>query len=347
MPNLSFFPNLGCIFNSSLCAFDSSLTLAGVLLILVAILGMAVCYKLLQESGKNPITHLSILTLGVLLFESFTAPMWNSAHLGFFTYIYNDMSLVLTFGWVVIFQLSISLVDWMFPKLNQLQRFMMYLIPITLVTVIAENVLVLVGVRSYAPEIWQTSIASLGLIPVEVLYYAPTFAALVLSFYFAWTRTKGDSLRQAFTKNAGLTAAILTVGIVMYELLIEPMVIVSGFPEWSYFYQDISFIRIALWVLMIFAGMWVGSLLIGKSKKVSQLKVATTYLFSSSLVFYIVEYILLANKDRVYTSDVVSNFTGLVVPVFNTPIEVVLAICMYLALIISFLKYWRYIFLKK
>lgn len=347
MLNFSYFPNLGCIAKPSLCNFDQHLNVAGMLVVFSILCAVGLTFLFLKKQSKTPLKDLLILGLGVLLFESFTAPMWNSFHLGSLTYVYNDMSLVLTLGWVAIFQLSILLVNSVFPKKSTIIQFLLYLVPITILTVVAENLLVLLGIRSYAPEVLETSVAKLGVVPLEILYYAPTFAILVLSFYFAWTKKVGESLKDAFKKNIGLSASLLAIAITLYELLIEPVVMTPGFPAWSYFYQDISIVRIGLWVVMIFFGMWLGSLLISKNNKISSSNVFWLYLLSSSIVFYVVEVMLLANKGRIYTASVITNFTGLRLPLLGTPIEVVIAIVIYLALIISFLKYWRYVFLKK
>jgi hypothetical protein len=339
---MKYFPNLGCVFNKSLCNFDYRLSLSGAMITLLALIGLILSYLLLKQKDKNPVKKLFVMGLGVLLFELFTAPMWNSSNLGFYSYFYNDLSITLTIGWVAIFQLSIYLIDRFFAKTPAVNRFFLYLIPITVFTIMAENMLAGMGIRSYAPEVLAISTGKLGFVPIEVLYYAPVFGMLVLSFYFAWTQTAKNSLITAFkSENLLSSGLILGTGITLYELLIEPLVRTPGFPAWSYFYHDISFIRIGLWVLMIFAGMWLGSKLVKKSYHF------WVYLLSSSVVFYIVEVVMLANKGRIYTESVTSNFTGLTVPVLGTPVEVVLAIIFYQILIISFLKYWRSVLFVK
>ena len=343
-----YFPNIGCIFNSSLCNFDYRLTPGGLMITILALLGITISYLLLKQKYKDPGKKLLIMGMGVLLFELFTAPMWNTSHLGFFSYFYNDLSITLTIGWIVIFQLSIHLIESFFPKSPAINKFILYLIPVTVFTIMAENMLVALGIRSYAPEVLAISAGGLGMVPIEVLYYAPTFGILVLSFYFAWTQTVKNSLITAFNKaNLFSTALILAVGITLYELLIEPLVRTPGYPSWSYFYHDISFVRVGVWVLMIFAGMWLGSKFVKNGPKQNISNHFGVYLLSSSLVFYIVEVVLLASKGRIYTESVTSNFTGVTVPILGTPVEVVLAIVLYQVLIISFLKYWRSVLFAK
>jgi hypothetical protein len=343
MINLQFFPNAGCMINRSLCLFDATLSTAGIIVILTVLVGLFITYNLLKQRSNNPWRHLLILGLGVLLFELFTAPMWNSEHLGSITYIYNDLSLVLTTGWVVVFMLSFIFVDTLFPGLHQNIRFFIYLVPITISTIITETLFYEFGIRSYAPEVWEASMGNLGVLPIEILYYAPVFASLVISFYLAWTTKIKLNLHNAFEKNQIVrSAVILTIGITLYELLVEPIVQTPGFPSWSYFYQDISFVRIGLWVIMLFIGTWLGSLIVKSKKIVSDQKVFWVYVMSSAAVFYVVETILLKNRGRVYTASVTENFMGLVLPIMGTPVEVVLAIIIYLTVIISFLKYWSF-----
>lgn len=338
----AYFPNTGCMINPHLCEFEMSLNLAGGITTLVVILGILYTYNLLRQKTKQPFWHMLLMGTGILLFELFTAPMWNSEHLGRFNYVYNDLSLTFTLGWISLFLLTVYWVDKVFTRVSVIGRFFIYLIPISILSILSENLMVWGGVRAYAPEIWQTSVGRLGLIPIESLYYAPVFSALVLSFYLAWTRTGKADLRKAFALNGlGLTVIILAVGITMYELLIEPVVTAPGFPAWSYFYQDISWLRIGLWIGMLFAGMMIGNAFLKADKKLDQKHIFWAYVLGGSVVFYLIEMVLLASRSRIYTESVTSNFTGLKVPLLGSPIEIMIAVVIYNVLIVSFLKYWH------
>ena len=59
------------------------------------------------------------------------------------------------------------------------------------------------------------------------------------------------------------------------------------------------------------------------------------------LIFLPLEAWFIANGFRIYGPSAVENFIGFTTPITNTPIEVALAIPFYLALIISFIRYWE------
>ena len=71
MLNLSLFPNVGCMLNASLCNFDYKLSTAGLMFTLLVMAAIILSYFLIKQRTKQPLRHLAILGLGVLLFELF------------------------------------------------------------------------------------------------------------------------------------------------------------------------------------------------------------------------------------------------------------------------------------
>ena len=67
------------------------------------------------------------------------------------------------------------------------ERFLLYLVPITLMGLVAEGVVLALGIREYATDVlMRFSGFSLGIVPIEALYYMPVFMALVIAFSRYW-----------------------------------------------------------------------------------------------------------------------------------------------------------------
>jgi hypothetical protein len=124
----------------------------------------------------------------------------------------------------------------------------------------------------------------------------------------------------------------------LFELLVEPLVDNRNFPSWSYIYGDISFIRIGMWIVLI-AGVstFVDKLFVGM-RQVPKYLVNVSLV---SLVFYQMESWLMSHGYRVYLESATANFTGFMTPASHIPVEVALAIFLYVSLIITFIRYWR------
>lgn len=283
--------------------------------------------------------------LGVLLFELFTAPMWNSYHLGRFGYYYLDISWIPTLCWTSMFILNVYVIDKIFPQIREWQRFLLSL-PIPLIfTVIGEITMVAIGVRTYAPEVIQTSVMLFAGVPVEILYYSPVFSSLIIAFYKFWSfRIEKVPLVPNKKKIALRNFLICFVGVFMFELLIEPLVDNRGFPWWSYLYRDISFFRIGLWVILI----GLGTTIVDKlNLEVSQESKFAVYVSIIAVAFFPLESWLIDNGFRVYLQSAVENFTGFTTPVTHIPIEVAFGTIIYLTLIIAFIRYWRIVWDNK
>ena len=136
-----------------------------------------------------------VMALGVLIFQLFTAPMWNNDHLGPWAYLYRDVSWVLTLLWSTLFLVLLEGIDRLLPRWRAWKRFTLALLLITLVALPIELLLVRLGVRSYAPEVLEAvGPWRLAGVPLEFLYYVPVFAALVLGFYRYWSLVIDDAL---------------------------------------------------------------------------------------------------------------------------------------------------------
>lgn len=316
------------------------LTSESIIFIGYILLSTAVILYFLNKTQKNLLKKYGIMLIGVLLFEMFTAPLWDNFHYGAFGYIYADVSWILTVGWSTLFFCSIILVDHYFKNLKESYRFFLYLILNTIIALLTEILLVNIGMRGYSQEIYaSTSGTMISGVPIEALYYVPVFSSLVIGFYKYWVFNINKvpvvpNRRKITLRNILLT--LITVS--LFELMVEPLIQNVGFAKWSYIYQDISIIRLVLWSAMIYLTTVIGDLLIKTTDYATKF---FGYLFIGMFIFLPLEIFFIKTGFRIYGESSVANFVGINVPFLDVPVEIILAAPMYLAIVIAFIRYWR------
>ncbi len=304
----------------------------------------AIILALARKTDKHVLRRYGLIFIGVLIFELFTAPMWNNFHMGIACYIYQDVSWILTMGWSTIILVVTMIVDKRMAEAREIKRFLSYLAGITLVALPFEALLIKLGIRSYSPEVIE---ATGGLFmpfleaPWGFLYYVPVFIALVIGFYKYWLLYLSREPLMSGPKTPWLrNLGFSVLAVFLFELMIEPMVSNVGMPSWSYIYRDISILMTGFWVVTI----WIVTSLIDRFfRHVSQPRRFVLYLLLGGLLTYPVEAFLIKNGFRVYGPSATANFTGIVTPLTGIPVEVAFAIPFYLALMICFIRYWEII----
>jgi hypothetical protein len=279
-------------------------------------------------------------SMGVLLFETFTAPMWRNEKLGSLGYVYHDVSWILTLGWTALIMGAWHLVAWRMPRAGELPRFLATLLLLLPLVLIAENFVLWLGIRHYSPEVMDVlGSYRIGLVPNEALYYVPVFTALVLAFYRYWSFYIDDDALVPVVRTRWLRAVGLTVlAVVLFEVMIEPIVENKGLPSWSYFYRDLSFLVTGGWVLLIAAT----AIIVQRFLTFQPLPVRfTAALFIILALALPIESWLYHNGYRVYGPSARANFCGLNTWLTGVPIEIVMAIPMYMALVFAFIRYWE------
>jgi len=283
-----------------------------------------------------------IVTYGIFIFEFFTSPMWNNYKMGTWAYIYQDVSWILTIGWASLVLCVVILVDKFFSSWNGGKRFCIYLAILTFLVVILESLVIRLGIRSYSPEVKEVVIGYFPFgVPFAALYYVPVFMTLVITFYKYWSFfMDGKPVVPLKQRRWGRSLLISFIGVFLFELMIEPMVVNANLPRWSYIYRDISLIISSGWMIIV----WVAINLVDSF--FIQLDLFKKFLGYLSAIFLLslpVEAWLIVHGFRLYGPSATAAFSGIYVPGFNIPIDVAFAIPLYFSLVVSFIKYWEII----
>lgn len=326
------------------CNCDKTPTLPAVTFEIFILAGSAIALKILSKFQNNILKRFALVAIGVFIFEFFTSPMWVNSHLGPWAYVYQDVSWVLTVGWTTLILSVVVLVDQFFKKLNEWQKYGLYLLFLTFLVMIFESLVVNLGIRTYAPETLET-INNLYIplfnVPLQILYYVPAFCGLVIGFYKYWSFMLDQSAVVPVKKNNWLRNIFLSLlAVIFFELMVDPMVTNAKLPSWSYFYRDVSIIMSGVWIMVI----WLATTVVDRLFiQLDLSKKFVLYLIAATFIMVPIEAWFIQNGFRVYGPSAVANFTGFHSFPFNVPIEVTFAIPLYLALVISLIRYWQII----
>lgn len=336
--DLAIFQKYPHLLNS--CAFDKTATGPIIGFEIFILLGTLAALLILRRFTDKIWQRYAIIAGGVLIFELFTAPMWNNHNMGPWAYIYQDVSWILTLGWSTLVLGTVVLVDYFLGQLRVGQRFVLYLVILTVLVIILEGVVVNLGIRTYAPEVqavfWGPKIFGVN---IEVLYYVPVFMGLVISFYKYWSLVLDDELVAPVKKRHWLGSFVISVvGVFLFELMIEPMVINANLPAWSYIYHDVSFLMTGLWVLIIWLTLYIVDRLLIQFNLVVRF---LAYVGVIGLIVLPIEAWFINHGYRLYGPSATANFTGFKMMFTDVPIEVAFAVPLYLALVITFIRFWE------
>lgn len=150
---------------------------------------LSVLLYLFKKKHKKTIKSMLIALIGVILFELMIEPMVTNARFSSWTYYFHDMSFIVTLGWVLIVTISITLVDFAFPKTGNFKKFWLYLCTIDVLTLPIEVFLVQTGMRVYSESLMATTLGPkipFTIVPVEIAFAIPMFFALVIGFTKYW-----------------------------------------------------------------------------------------------------------------------------------------------------------------
>jgi hypothetical protein len=133
--------------------------------------------------------NLIISFIGVFLFELLIGSMVNNVNFPAWSYVWRDLTFILTGGWMVVIWISIWLVDKLFIHKSPVERFVLYLASATVIIAPFEAFLIHYGYRVYQPSTVAnfSGFVVPGLnIPVEIIFAVPFYLALAIAFIRYW-----------------------------------------------------------------------------------------------------------------------------------------------------------------
>lgn len=132
---------------------------------------------------------LGLSAIAVFFFEIMVDPMAQNVGLPQWSYVYRDVSLLITVPWVIIVWLAINFVDMSLIDKNIFERFFGYLLFIFVFVLPIEAVWMLSGHIIFSPNV-QAGFSGFLIpgvnLPVEVAFAIPFYYALIVAFVKYW-----------------------------------------------------------------------------------------------------------------------------------------------------------------
>jgi len=136
------------------------------------------------------IRRLLITTGGVFLFEVMIEPMVINANFPAWSYVFHDISFILTFGWVILVWCAVWIVEKLWATFNMTEKFCLYSALVGALALPAEAWLIHNGYRVYEGTTAGNAFSGFSVpllnVPVEVAFAIPMYFALVIGFVGAW-----------------------------------------------------------------------------------------------------------------------------------------------------------------
>lgn len=131
-----------------------------------------------------------ITTGAVFLFEVMIEPMVINANFPSWSYVFHDISFILTFGWVILVWCAIWIVEKLWATFNMTEKFILYSALVGMLALPAEALLIKYGYRVYEGTTAGNAFSGFSVpvlnVPVEVAIAIPMYFALVIGFVATW-----------------------------------------------------------------------------------------------------------------------------------------------------------------
>ena len=156
---------------------------------ILVILVTVILLLYLQSKNKNSWKIFLITAIGVLLFEYFTQALWFNQNLESWSYLYLDVSWIMTLLWTNVILFSIFIIESLKPKVSEVKKFFMSIGVITVFVLIIEWSLIRLSIRGYPQvivELYESLPRLFGIVPLKELIYVFAFMSLVVAFTRYW-----------------------------------------------------------------------------------------------------------------------------------------------------------------
>ena len=134
---------------------------------------------------------------------------------------------------------------------------------------------------------------------------------------------------------------ILFVGVLLFEIMSEPMWLNEGFDSWAYIYKDITWVITLGWVSIFMTSILIVDHAFRHLPEKSRFWL---YLLFIEAITVPIEAGLVESGVRKYAPVLTATMSGLFIPYTSVPLEAVYAIPLFTSLILTFYKYINHLF---
>ena len=146
-------------------------------------------------------------------------------------------------------------------------------------------------------------------------------------------------------KNITRKFILLFLGVLLFEIISEPMWLNIGFDSWAYIYRDITWVLTLGWVNAFMLAILAVDYFF---RETTEKKKFFLYLLFIAALVIPAEAMMISMGLRGYADFLLETMrSGLVIPVIYLPVEAIYAVPIFCSLILSFYKYVNYLFDKK
>ena len=145
--------------------------------------------NVVPQKNNHWVRSLIISIVVVFIFELMVEPMAINSSLPSWSYIYRDISIIMTGIWILVIWLTVKLVDTFFIHYSLKQKFWLYIVIGGAISIILESFYVANGFRAYSETVvnnfigWNTPLTNL---PIEIVFAMPLYVALMIATIHYW-----------------------------------------------------------------------------------------------------------------------------------------------------------------
>ncbi|MDJ0705038.1 MAG: hypothetical protein QNJ46_17285 [Leptolyngbyaceae cyanobacterium MO_188.B28] len=144
---------------------------------------------LIPVKRRKWLRALFITALGIFLFEVMIEPMVSNEKLPQWSFIFHDISILLTGLWIIVIGLTAILVSRFFIQFSTTQKFIVALIISTAIALPIEYWLMINGYRVYGESAihnFSGFMIPILDVPIEIAFAIPCYLALIIAFIRYW-----------------------------------------------------------------------------------------------------------------------------------------------------------------
>lgn len=322
--------------------FDKTINTGWIIVNVIALIGIVWLLIWGSKIKKQMWMRLIVAFIGVACFELITWSLRKIEHLWTRAYWYTDVSRVLTILWTIVIVTATTIVDTQHPKRTKVQQFFATLGITTILWLIIERFLRTTTIISYSPEAIERISWYIGALPFEAFYYIPVFMTLCICFYkYRELQIDWNYSKSTFKINHRRDILLWFIGVLSFQILIDPMIIHQNLPSRSYIFHNVNILICIGWLVVL----TITNTIIGKRFQKFDLSIRFSYALAISTLLGLGYLGILINTNvLVFSQSIMTTYSQMsfIIPGIKVVSVIAFSTPMFLALIICFVRYWKY-----